>query len=74
MVGEGILTIIKYMHNVDTEANIHAYLTKIAQHAFIQYNKKQKNHSTIKDKLCEFDCESEEEYISKALDYQIFNR
>lgn len=73
MVGEGILTIIKYCHNFTEGNNAHAYLSKIAENTFKQYIAKQKNHSLIKDKLHGFESKIEDEYMNKSLDYQNFN-
>ena len=51
MVGEAVLTCVKYLHNfnVDTSKNPFGYITMIAYHSFIAFVKKQKKHSVIKD-------------------------
>ena len=74
MVGEGILTILKYMHNFKAGNNAHAYLSLIAQRAFIQYIQKQKKHSNIKDKLYDSDIETEGHDIKKSIDYEKLNK
>lgn len=55
MVGDAILTCIKYIHNFKLDGprppNPFAYITTICYNSFINYIKKQKNHSKIKD-LC----------------------
>lgn len=71
MIGEGIITVIKYMHNFTEGKNAHAYISKISQNAFIQYIQKQKKHSQIKDEL--YDCVLDDEYMEKALDYAQFS-
>ena len=74
MVGEGILTILKYMHNFKAGNNAHAYLSLIAQNAFIQYIQKQKKHSTIKDKLYDSSIETDGHDIEKSIDYEKLNK
>jgi len=51
MVCEALLTCIKYSKNFDPEKgkNPFAYLTQICRHTFINFTKKQKKHSIIKD-------------------------
>lgn len=51
MVSEALLTCIKYSKNFDPEKgkNPFAYLTQICRHTFINFTKKQKRHSVIKD-------------------------
>ena len=53
MVGEAILTCLKYMHNFDAEKssrpNPFAYFTQICYNSFINFIRKQKKHSKIKD-------------------------
>ena len=55
MVGEAVLTCVKYIHNfkvnTDRPPNPFAYITTICYNSFVNYIKKQKNHSIIKDTL-----------------------
>lgn len=74
MISEGVLMVILYVHNYKPDisnSNAFAYIDLIAQNAFIQYIKKQKKHSYIKqylfDKKDNMDLEI---YQTKALDYE----
>lgn len=51
MIGDAILTCIKYMHNFKPERskNPFAYFTQIIHNSFLNSIKKQKKHSKIKD-------------------------
>ena len=53
MVAEGVLTCIKYMYNFDPmrfrNPNPFAYFTSVIRNSFLNYIKKQKKHSEIKD-------------------------
>ena len=51
MVGEAALTCVKYLKRFDPNKsnNPFAYITTICRNSFIQYIKKQKKHSNIKD-------------------------
>lgn len=53
MIGEGVLTVCKYLHNFDPEKsnNPFAYITQICGNTFKSYIKNQKKHSTIKNTL-----------------------
>jgi DNA-directed RNA polymerase specialized sigma24 family protein len=55
MVMEAVYTTIRYMHNFDPKKgkypNPFAYITTICHHAFINFIRKQKKHSKIKDIL-----------------------
>lgn len=55
MVSEAVLTCLKYMHNFDPEKqkspNPFSYFTTICHNSFINYIRKQKKHSKIKDIL-----------------------
>lgn len=78
MIGDAIYTCIKYMHNFNPEKsnNPFAYFTQICHNAFINYIKRQKKHSDIKD-ICwkNFhmleEKESEFRNTKKAIDYEI---
>lgn len=78
MISESVLTIIKYIHNFDPEKskNCFAYFTTIIYHSFLNYIKKQKKHSEIKDKcykqlhLLEED-NYNDYYLIKAINYQV---
>ena len=79
MISEAVLTVIKYMHNFDPKKqkypNPFAYFTTIIHNAFINYIRKQKKHSKIKDicykqiHLLENDNYSDY-YLVKAINYQ----
>ena len=63
MVGEGILTVLKYLHNFNPEKsnNPFAYITQICSHAFKNYLKNQKKASIIKNVLWDhYDIHGEE--------------
>jgi DNA-directed RNA polymerase specialized sigma subunit len=55
MIGEAVLTCMKYIHKFDPEKyekpNPFAYITTICKNAFLMYIKKQQKHSAIKDRL-----------------------
>jgi DNA-directed RNA polymerase specialized sigma24 family protein len=54
MIGESVLTCLKYMHNFDVNIenpNPFAYFSRIIHNSFLNYIAKQKTHSKIKD-LC----------------------
>jgi len=80
MVSEAVLTCIKYMYNFDPMAqrrpNPFAYFTTIIHNAFLNYIKKQKKHSKIKD-ICwknSYMLDREEIYFIKGINYQILKR
>lgn len=68
MVGEAVLTCVKYMHNFDPEKskNPFAYFTTIIRNAFLNYIKKQKKHSKIKNTCYN------NSYILKEMDGSFF--
>jgi len=53
MIMEGVSTVLRYMHNFDPKKqknpNPFAYFTTIIHNAFINFIRKQKKHSKIKD-------------------------
>jgi hypothetical protein len=53
LIGDAILTCIKYLKNFDItiSQNPFAYITQICSRCFIAHIKKQNNHSKIKQKL-----------------------
>ena len=53
MVGEAVLTCVKYLKNFNREKsnNPFSYITQICYNSFVNYIKIQKKHSTIKDSL-----------------------
>lgn len=54
MIGEAVLTCLKYMHNFDVtieNPNPFAYFSRIIHNSFVNYISRQKKHSKIKD-LC----------------------
>jgi DNA-directed RNA polymerase specialized sigma24 family protein len=80
MVSEAVLTCIKYMYNFNPMAqkrpNPFAYFTTIIHNAFLNYIRKQKKHSKIKD-ICWKNCyllDKEEIYQTKAIDYRVMKR
>ena len=79
MVSEAVLTCIKYMHNFDpmrySKPNPFAYFTSIIRNAFLNYIRKQKKHSEIKD-WCynHYEMMSEntnDHYANKGIDYTV---
>ena len=83
MVSEAVLICFKYMHNFDPTKQKHpnpfSYFTTIIHNAFINYIRKQKKHSQIKD-VCykNFHLIDEENkfyhYAVKGIDYQIMRK
>lgn len=78
MIGEAVYTCVRYIHNFDVkkegrEGNINpfGYFTKIIYHSFINYIKKQKKHSDIKD-ICYNNILAldDEQYIEKGINYE----
>jgi DNA-directed RNA polymerase specialized sigma24 family protein len=72
MVGEALLTCVKYLHNFDSDKskNPFAYLTTCCIRSFIVYIKNQHKHSVIKDQL--YNCNDGKQLIvdsSIAIDY-----
>lgn len=51
MVADAVLTCVKYIHNFnpDKSKNPFAYFTTVCRNAFLNFIKKQKKHSVIKD-------------------------
>jgi len=76
MIGEAVYTCVRYAHNFDpskqNKSNPFAYFTKICYHSFLNYIKKQKKHSKIKD-VCykSIDRIDEKQFIKKAIDYEL---
>jgi hypothetical protein len=75
MIGEAVLTCLKYLHNFDLEKenpNPFAYIGTIVHRSFVNYIKKQSKHSFIKD-YC-FKNSSllgdEEYFCIKAINYE----
>lgn len=83
MVSDAILICFKYMNNFDPEKqknpNPFSYFTTIIHNAFVNYIKKQKKHSDIKD-ICYKQCYLIDEenslyhYAIKGIDYQIMRK
>lgn len=76
MVGEAILTCLKYLHNFDPmkqkRPNPFAYFTTVIHNSFLNYIRKQKKHSDIKD-VCWKNghmLDREELYHVKGIDYR----
>jgi DNA-directed RNA polymerase specialized sigma subunit len=75
MIGEAVLTCVKYLHNFDPEKsnNPFAYVTTCCKNAFITYIKAQHKHTIMKDVL--YNVNGGRQYIadaSVALDYTDF--
>jgi DNA-directed RNA polymerase specialized sigma24 family protein len=81
MIGDAVLTCIKYMHNFDPSiegANPFAYFSKVVHNSFLNYISKQKKHSNIKDicyknveALTQDVCSYEPQFFTvSAIDYQ----
>ena len=79
MVAEAVFTCVKYLHNFDPfkqkRPNPFAYFTTIVHRSFLNYIKKQKKHSEIKD-ICYKNAEilNNPEYIAKGIDYQVLKK
>jgi hypothetical protein len=76
MIGEAVYTCVRYVHNFDIKKqdkpNPFAYFSQICYHSFINYIKKQKKHSNIKD-VCYNNAGmlENEFYIKKSINYEI---
>ena len=78
MIMEAVLTCLKYMHNFDPKKqkypNPFAYFTTICHNAFINFIRKQKKHSAIKDVCYKNHQNLHEEtkffWAIKGIDYQ----
>ena len=75
MIGEAVLTCVKYLHNFEPEksTNPFAYITTCCKNSFIAYIKAQQKHSTIKDQL--YNVNGGKQYVpesSCALNYMDF--
>lgn len=76
MVSDAVYVCLKYMHNFrekeGEKPNPFAYLTTIIYRAFLNYIKKQKKHSEIKD-ICykRVDMLDDENFISKGINYEL---
>lgn len=80
MVAEAVLTCVKYIHNFNPikqkRPNPFAYFTTIIHNAFLNYIRKQKRHSEIKD-VCWKNShllDNEELYHIKGIDYRVLKR
>lgn len=79
MKAEAVFTILRYIHNFDPiryeKPNPFAYFTSITKNAFLNYIRKQKKHSKIKD-VCynrgHLITETEGDFFkTKAIDYTV---
>jgi DNA-directed RNA polymerase specialized sigma24 family protein len=76
MVADAVFTCIRYIHNFDPiryeDPNPFAYFTSIVRNAFLNYIRKQKKHSKIKD-VCYNNChliEKDKDFFeTKGIDY-----
>lgn len=77
MIQEAVLTCMKYgrSFNTDKSQDPFSYITTICRNAFLNYIKKQKKHSEIKD-VCfkNKDFFEQEGYVEKATDYTLLFR
>ena len=78
MIADAVFTCIKYIHNfrVDEEkANPFAYITTICYNSFVNFIKKQKKHSKIKD-ICYNNSYkiTIEEYFDKGINYEVLKK
>lgn len=79
MIADAVFTCIRYLHNFDPlkqkRPNPFAYFTTIIHRSFLNYIKKQKKHSAIKD-ICYNNCDvlDGEGYIAKGIDYQLLKK
>ena len=75
MISDAVYTCVKYMHNFkekEKNPNAFAYLTTITRNAFLNYIKKQKKHSEIKD-VCHKRAHylDDESFILKGINYEL---
>lgn len=83
MVSEAVTVCLQYMHNFDPKKqkrpNPFSYFTTVIHNAFVNFIKKQKKHSEIKD-ICykKYHLMEEENkfyhYAIKGIDYQVMRR
>lgn len=78
MVGDAMLTCIKYLKNFDParSSNAFSYCTQICSNSFKAYIKAQKKHSIIKDRCYQGYADLVEYTINdgtKAIDYEILS-
>ena len=77
MIGEAVLTCVKYIHNFDPSKQKHpnpfAYITTICHNAFINFIRKQKRHSEIKDRCFKKVqvIENFTGYVVKGINYEL---
>lgn len=73
MIGEAVLTCIKYSKNFDPDKskNAFGYISRFCYNSFIEYIKKQKNHSQIKETLYNNKelVDHDQFYCYKSIDY-----
>jgi len=75
MINEAVYTCVRYAHNFKIEklnkSNAFGYFNMICYHSFLNYIKKQKRHSKIKD-ICfnkSYILREQDQYMKKAIDY-----
>ena len=76
MIADAVFTCVKYIHNFDPDKQKHpnpfAYITTICHNAFVNYIRKQKKHSKIKD-VCYNKMAmlvENENYVQKGINYE----
>lgn len=77
MIAEAVFTCIKYLHNFDPmrqkRPNPFAYITTVIHNSFLNYIRKQKKHSEIKD-ICyknQHVLDEENHFSNKAINYEL---
>ena len=76
MIGEAVYTCVRYAHNFDVgklnKSNAFGYFNMICYHSFLNYIKKQKKHSKIKDTCFNnsYILNEEDQYMKKAINYE----
>ena len=76
MISEAVYTCIRYAHNFDikklNKSNAFGYFNMICYHSFLNYIKKQKKHSKIKDACFKksYVLEEQDQYMKKAINYE----
>jgi len=76
MIGEAVYTCVRYAYNFDAKKqkvpNPFAYFTQICYHSFLNFIKKQKKHSKIKDTCfnMSYIFNESDQYMKKAINYE----
>ena len=76
MISEAVYTCVRYAHNFNIDklnkSNAFGYFNMICYHSFLNYIKKQKRHSKIKDVLYNhsYVLNEQDQYMNKSIDYE----